>query len=442
MSTIQPASLPILYQISADFVMLAGKGGAMAYHISSGDQMGREGFVQYCGKHYGDVAIVDKDGHALSRDSGAIWWDWKDVSKRVVRQIVMEPTEEPDSPFSDIHNRWYVLKQEMAEPDPGAQFDEIEILVKHLLYISDGDAEGVMYFLNWLAQLWLTPSIKIPTAIMFYSKYGRVGKSMLAKLIGYVFGESLVKSVAGSVLHKNFHDAVEHKRIIVLNELARTDRQDNYETFKSLISEETMEFEGKGRASKEVQNRLHWIITTNNSNCLPLMDQDGRVLVLRCEAQRKPDAYYRDLAAWIEGPGPELLAGCFAKWQFPTGWDPRAPVPQTEAGKRTQLESRDQVASFIQELIQSGKAPFDKDLGRITGVIEQLGTLYPTNMKSLRVNHRTLPTALQELGHVCVKATYETARGSRTCVPVWIWRDQEKWLNAAGKAIGIYLGDC
>lgn len=437
---IQPASLPVLYQISAAFVMLAGN-EAKAYHIASGDKMGKEAMVQYCAKHYGDVVLTDTAGNPVSRDSGAIWWDWKDTSKRVVRQIVMEPTQEPDNPFSDIHNRWYTLKQEMAEPDPAAKLEEIKILFDHLMYISDGDSTGVIYFLNWLAQLWQTPDIKIPTAIMFYSKYGRVGKSMLAKLIGYVFGESLVKSCAGSVLHKSFMDAVEHKRIMVLNELARNDRQDNYETFKSLVSEGTMEFEGKGRASREVKNFVHWIITTNNSDCLPLMQNDGRILVMRCEAERKDDAYYARLADWIENEGPELLAGCFAKWQFPEGWDPYAPVPQTEACKLTQLEAQNPVGAFISELIQARKAPFDKDIGRVTGLIEQLNTLFPGNAKSLRLNNRTLPNALADLGHTQIPVTFVGSKGTRISTSVWCWRNHEEWLNKPGQDVGDYLGD-
>lgn len=437
---IQPASLPTLYQISADFVMLAGA-EARAYHIASGDKMGKEAFTQYCSKHYGDIALTNADGNLVTKDSGAIWWDWKDASKRVVRQIVMEPTSEPENLFSDVHNRWYVLKQEMAEADPGAQLTEIEILINHLMYISDGDVIGVAYFLNWLAQLWQTPGIKIPTGIMFYSRNGRVGKSLLAKLLGYVFGESLVKSCAGSVLHKSFNDAVEHKRIMVLNELARNDKVDNYETFKSLVSEGTMEFEGKGRASKEVKNFLHWIITTNNSDCLPLMDKDGRILVMRCEAERKDNAYYENLIDWIEGPGPELLAGCFAKWQFPADWDPYAPVPQTEACKVTQLESRSMVGGFVKELISTAKPPFDKDLGRVTGLIEQLGTLYPSNIKSLRLNSRTLPAALTELGHIQIPVTYTTTKGTKISTPVWCWRDKERWLNEPGQVVGDYLGD-
>lgn len=432
---IEPISIPTLRHISDDFVMFAGAGRAVAYHIASGDLIGKEGFIQYCSKHYGRIVIVE-DGNPRNMESGVAWWNWSDDSKRAVRRVVMEPTTEPeDGPNQDhtVFNRWHVLKREMAIPDMSITGDSIQPLIDHLMYISDGDHAGVMYFLNWLAQLWRFPGTKIPTAIMLYSKHSRVGKSTLAKLLRAVFGPSLVKSIDGLKMHGNFMDAFEHKRIAVLNELARTDKQDSYERFKSLVSEEEMEFEGKGRASKEVQNHLHFIVTTNNPDALPLMEGDGRVLVLRCESERRSNEYYRELYAWIDGPGPALLAGAFAQWQFPVDWDYKAPVPQTDAVRKTQKESRSPLSSFIEELIDQQRPPFDRDMGRITGLVEQLGTLYPVNIKGLRLNNRTLPAALTGLGGKQIPTVYTATNGKRISCGVWCWRNQLKWENTTGE---------
>lgn len=438
---IQPMSLPILHKLSQDFVLLVEKGGVYAYHIATGSRMTRDGLVTYSGKHYGNVEMMDTSNNQIvSKNSGNIWWDWDHVSRRVVREVVMCPTNEPEDPHSDILNRWYVLKKEMAIPDPNATMASIQPLVDHLLYISDNDYKGVFYFLCWLAELWRNPDVKIPTAIMLYSKNGRVGKSMLAELLAYVFGESMVKSIAGSKLYANFDDAMDGQRIIVLNELSRADKADRYETFKSLISEIKMEFEGKGKGSNYRRNCLHWIITTNNADCIPMMAGDGRILVLRCEATRRDDDYYKRLADWMEFDGPELLAGCFARWPFPDDWDPKAPVPQTEATVLTQVESRSGLTVFIDELVQNARPPFDKDIGRCTALIEQLSMMYPANMKAYRLNNRTLPSSLRELGYKQIQMGYETSKGTRVSTPVWCWRNYETWLNTAVD-IAQYLGE-
>ena len=221
-------SREILKYISEDFVMLATAGKVVAYHIESGDELGKEGFKQYCAKHYGDVLISlppDKDGNVVEKraPAGDIWWEWNEPDRRVVRRIVMEPTskgEGDDNP--EVFNRWHVLKHTMAERNPKATAADIAILANHLMYLSGGDVVGVTYFLCWLAQLYQKPEIKIPTAILLYSKNGRVGKNLLQRLISKVFGKPLVASCTGKVLQSNFMDAIEHKRIIFINELARS----------------------------------------------------------------------------------------------------------------------------------------------------------------------------------------------------------------------------
>lgn len=438
---IDPASIPTLLRISADFVMVTGDGALRVMDRRSGCWMTREGFVQHCAKEYGGVGIYDPSGNLVSKPSGVIWWDWDDPSKRVVQKLIMRPTADADPQGTGEYNLWYDWKNDMAVPSLSANIESIEILFDHLMYISDNDHEGVLYFLHWLAWLWNHPDTKIPVAIMMYSKHGRVGKSILSKLLSHVFGRKLVKSVEGKVLHKNFMDAVEFKRIMFLNELARQDKQDNYETFKSWISEDTMEFEGKGRASREMDNFVHWIITTNNADCLPLMQGDGRVLVLRTEATRRDNAYYAALAEWIDGPGPELVAGCFYRWVFPDGFDPYAPAPQTRATVLTQHESRGGLACFLEELIAMQRPPFDKDLGRVSSIIEQLDTLYSANMRALKANHKTIPAALQSLGHEHTHVNIVLKNGTRAKVPVWIWRNHNKWIKEKGLAVGEYLSE-
>lgn len=437
-------SLELLGYISQDFVLYTSKGLAAAYHVGTGDQITKDGFKLYCDKHYGDCLVVDDQGNSKSVASGDIWWTCDFPEKRVVRRIVMEPTSKPeaeDPAGPEVFNRWHVLKKSMCEPNLSATPGDCQILLDHLMYISDGDAVGTMYFLNWLAQLYQKPEIKIPTAIMFYSKYGRIGKTLLYRLLSRVFGQPLVGTAEGHKLHDKFMDAIEHKRLMVLNELARNDKADGYERFKNIVSEEFISFEGKGRASKEVRNTVHFIITTNNSDALPLMDGDGRVAVLRCEAKRRPDEYYKKLVAWIDGPGAALFAGVLANWQFPADWDAYAPVPQTEAALKTQKESRPMIHRFIEGLIEERRPPFDKDIGTCLGLIAQLGTLYPETTKQAKVNIRSLPFTLEALGYPGMrKINYRKADGSPSQSRWLCWRNILEWENRKDADIAKELG--
>lgn len=427
-----PPSNGVAQLMFEQFILLAGK-TPEAVHVASGDRMGRESHFQHCAKAYGDFeyTTLDKDGNQKTDriESGKYFWDVMDQRKRVVRRIVLEP----GAPFDpEVYNRWDVLKREMVQPNLNATFDDIGIFIQHLMFISDDDSVGVAYFLNWLAELYQHPEVKIPTAIMMYSRKTRMGKSMLHKILSRVFGPSMVANCAGHELHKTFMDAIEDKRLVVLNELSRSDKADSYERFKNTVSEPDLQFEGKGRASKRVQNIAHFILTTNNSDALPLMEDDGRILVLRCEAVRRPDSYYQRLGDWMEGPGPALLAGVLAQWQFPADWDPMAPVPQTAAVRRTQKESRNRAEILVEEFIEHGEPPFDKDFGTVRDVIEDMTRLYPGNCKGLNLSLVSVGRALKSLGAVQVKVNWKTKKDKYTTSVPYVWRNQEQWTIEDG----------
>ena len=429
--SIDAESREILRYISEDFVMLTANGEQRAVHIESGDIFGQKGFVKYCGKHYGGITIINADGKEERAESGAIWWNWEDPLQRVARRLVMEPTsksEAEDNP--EVFNLWHQRKKTMVPPKLDATLEDIKPLTDHLMYLADGDEVVVMYFLNWLATLHQHPDIKIPSAILFYSKLGGVGKSMLHKLLAAVFGPCMVGNCSGRALTKSFDDVTEHKRILFINEMARSEKADGYENFKNMISEEQVSFEGKGRAAKDIVNITHYIVTTNNKDALPLMQNDRRVAVFMCNAERQPDAYYREMHAWMEGPGPALVAGVLAQWQFPADWDPHTPVPQTAAAKAMQDAAQGELYGVVKELIEQRREPFDKDIivvGEAATKLNNMGLALtkPANITSLGKVLKVLcgePEPLRIL---------KQETGKSMPLNVYLIRNAEQWKSAS-----------
>lgn len=442
-TTIDNESRELLKQISLDFVLFTGASAPLAYRIDTGTKLSKEGFVLYCDKHYGSVIFIDENGEEVDRASaGDIWWKWSDPSRRVVDTIVMEPTLAPEHEGDpETFNRWYVLRKTMAIPNYEATIADAAPFLEHLMKLSDGDQIGVMYFLNWLAQLYQFPDTKIPVAILMYSQFGGVGKNLVQQLLAKVFGKKLVSGVSGKRMQSNFMDAIEHKRIIFINELARSDRADGYEDFKTQISEPETQFEGKGRAAREVKNIAHYIITTNNIDALPLMQNDRRIAVLMTVAQPMPATYYDAFGSWVDGPGAGIVANLLRTWQFPADWNYRAPAPQTIAALTVQKESRSQLDSFIEQLIEEHLPPFDKDYGRPMDLCMQLSTLYGNNLaKNSTPNNKTLPKALTKLGAQDYAITYIKTDGTRTTSRVWCWRNQDKWADMTHQEIAEAMG--
>jgi hypothetical protein len=419
--TIDAESKEILRYISEDFILWTQASAQVAFHIESGDKIGKDGFINFCAKHYGHVVFVDENGNQVDRvSSGQIWWAWDGPERRVVKSIIMEPTMVPEHDGDPTaYNRWYTLRKTMIEPDYNATKESIAPLLEHLMFISDGDEVAVMYFLNWMATLYQFPGTKIPVAILMYSLYGGVGKSIMHRLLSKVFGKPLVTACTGKMLQKNFDDAIEHKRIVFINEVARSEKADGYENFKSQISEEEAQFEGKGRAAKEIRNIAHYIITTNNLDALPMMQGDRRIAVLMCESKPRDAAYYTKLVAWIDGPGAPALANVLRTWEFPATWNAHAPAPKTSAAKTMQKAARGTLASTIAELIEERLPPFDRDLGRCMALTGQLAVLYGnSSLRGVLINNKTLPAALKENGA-------ELLGGTNSKYKIWCWRNDD-----------------
>lgn len=362
--TLDRHSEELLRQISREFFQVGGKAGLLAYHIDSGDQMNQAAFDAYCAcpEHFGTVLFLDEDGNEVARESsGLVWWARQGVGRRVVRRIVMEPTRVPEADGNpEVFNLWYHRRKSMAVPKEGAKLEDIEIFVRHLLYLADGDQVVVTFFLNWLATLYQRPEIKIPSGILMYSKEGGVGKSMLWTLLAAVFGKSMVGTCAGKALTKSFDDVTEFKRLLFVNEAVKAEKADWYEKFKNMISEEQVSFEGKNRAAKDIVNCCHFLLTTNHLDALPLMQGDRRMAVFMCTAEPKPESYYVELREWMEGPGPALLAGVLATWDL-SNFNPFAHVPQTNAAKTLQNAAQGPLFAKIVEMLDGRVAPFDKD---------------------------------------------------------------------------------
>lgn len=382
-TVIDVESRRLLEQISLDFVMLTGASAPLAYRIETGNKLSKEGFVLFCNKHYGNVYFVDETGNEVDRaSSGDIWWKWDDRSRRVVDTIVMEPTSVPEHEGNpETFNRWYVLRKTMAIPNYEATIDDAAPFIEHLMNISDGDQIGVTYFLCWLAQLYQFPETKIPVAILMYSQFGGVGKNLVQRLLARVFGEPLVAGVSGKRMQSNFMDAIEHKRIIFINELARSDRADGYEDFKTQISESKTQFEGKGRAAREVRNIAHYVVTTNNIDALPLMQNDRRIAVLMTVKPPLSAGYYSAFVDWIEGPGAGIVANLLRTWQFPADWNPHAPAPQTLAALTVQRGAQGPLFAVLEEMCESRTPPFDKHAFTAHDVSVNVDKLYGWTLK-------------------------------------------------------------
>lgn len=433
-SGIDRESREILRYISEDFVMLASGSKLMAYHVATGDEMGKEGFRQFIASHYGKVVMtVVKDGNETEKEApaGDIWWDWNDPLRRVVRRVVMEPTSKSAHQDADdnpeVFNRWHILKETMAEPDGHSTRADIKIFEDHLLFLSDNDQAGVEHFLCWLAWMYQFPEKKKqPVAPYFSSPLGGVGKSMIFPLLSAVFGPPLCAELSGRDLIKSqgFTSRLEGRRLIWVNEVERDRNGDVSGTLKDWIDGTTVNFESKGRNSQTHKNIMHFVLTGNKKDAIELMENDRRYSVLRCISKPNDRAYYAAFLEWRDGPGPAALANVLKNWVFPDDWDAYGPAPQSAAARELQQQSIDPMVEVLSPLLDKRLAPFNRDVGRYASMARAINEICDGIVPG-RLTPNRFANVMEALGAVRIgNPDATTAR-----YKAWCWRRPAYWGN-------------
>jgi hypothetical protein len=171
------------------------------------------------------------------------------------------------------------------------------------------------------------------------------------------------------------------------------------------------------------------------------------IAVLRCLADREPDAYYEELVAWIDGPGAGALANVLANWRFPADWNPYAPVPQTAAAKAMQRAAQGDLYNNIAELIEAGADPFDKDILLVADVTAVLQTKYE-KLWAGKINTTSVGIVLKRMFGEPVPVKIEGLHGralKKTEQPpvmrVYLHRSAEQWKAATPAQRGDHLNN-
>lgn len=435
-------------RISKRYIKFSGDGPPKVFNIDTGEFMSKESFIEFLkdSPEYGTVDIGTEDRPKVV-SCAEPWFNWAMDHKFTADRIVMEPTnlsrEEElqqweHTPNHRTYNRWHDLIRGRVQPDLTATKESIAPLLEHLHMLSGQEPLAVEHFMCQMAQIYRFPQHKLRTANFWYSRCNYVGKSMLIDLFRPVFGGSpLVDECDGASLGDKFTALLKDALIRMFNEVPIMDAA-RYDATKTLVSEKTRKSEGKGKDAVPVKNFVNLILTSNNLQALPLAMGDPRFNVFRYDGERMPDEYYKALGAWIAGPGPALFAGVLANWVFPADWDVVSGgrlAPQTEAAKAMQREARGDLVNFLDGLIAGRIAPFDKPIGRPAFIVEQLGQLFTTNCRSMKVTSRTVADALRKLGASPI-GSGTAAKDNALC-----WRNQDKWAAVRLKDWKAYLDD-
>lgn len=186
-------------------------------------------------------------------------------------------------------NVYVPARIDRLEGDPAPFFDHLARVIP-----DEGDRR---ILLDYLAHNVRFPGYKIPWAPLIQSTEG-VGKNVLKYAMTHAIGNHYTYAPNAKELGSSgskFNAWMERKLLLIADEIKTDDKRDLVEILKPMISEETLEIQGKGVDQRKADNPANWLFFSNHKDAIPIGSNDRRFAIFYSAIQSKADLDAADM---------------------------------------------------------------------------------------------------------------------------------------------------
>ena len=236
-------------------------------------------------------------------------------------------------------NVYVPARIDRMEGDPAPFLDHLARVIP--------DENDRRILLDYLAHNVRFPGFKIPWAPLIQSAQG-VGKNAIKYVMNHAIGNEYTYAPNAKELGSSgskFNKWMERKLFLIADEIKTDDRRDLIETLKPMITEETLEIQGKGVDQRKADNPANWAFFSNHKDAIPIGADDRRFAIFYSPLQTKADldragmtdAYFAALYDGFLGNrthrrGLKIMADYLLRYPIERGAIPmRAPITTSTA---------------------------------------------------------------------------------------------------------------
>mgnify|MGYP001411254224 CR=1 FL=1 len=251
------------------------------------------------------------------------------------------------------------------------------------------------------------PGFKIPWAPVIQSTEG-AGKNIIKYAMTHAMGNHYTYPPNPKELASGggkFNDWMRRKLFLVADEIKTDDKRDMVEVLKPMISETTLEMQGKGRDQRKADNPANWMFFTNWKDAIPVHANGRRFAIFYSAIQSLQDAIGRGmndayfkwlyddwLGAKTHRTGLKIVADYLLRYPIERGAIPMR-APHTTSMAEAILESRGWLETIIAESVE------DRRNGFRTGWISTAAVAALLRDQRRDAKARTVGDALKALGY-------------------------------------------
>lgn len=321
----------VIDQLNTQYILVSKPAGI--YRVKYSDYISNEQFLTQTANIPAQTE-AGKPGRA-----GHVWLNHP--RRRKAEGVVFEPGK-PSITESNEINIWKDPKQEACEGDVGPFIELIQHLFKN-------DKVSVNQVLQFLAAPFQEPGLKIHYALLLYSKAQGTGKSMLAKIIGRLYGKHYTK-ITNAVLGDGFNDWIKAEQFVIGEEIALGDKRGIMSALKDYITEERVQVNTKNQPRVEMKNCANFIFLSNKPDALYLEDDDRRFLVIHTVEQPREPEFYKKVVSWLESGGYAHVLHLLLHYDL-TGFNAKGHAPMTDDKLELITIGRSEVEQYIRDVI-------------------------------------------------------------------------------------------
>lgn len=306
---------------------------------------------------------------------------------------------------------------------------------KLIKYLFQGAEKGaVEWFLDWCAYPLQYPGTKLFSAVVVHGIHEGTGKSLIGYTLGKIYGDNFIE-IRQEDLHNGRNDWAENKQFILGDEVTGSDKRQDADTLKKLITQKNMRIDIKYVPAYSLPDRINYYFTSNQPDSFFMSDKDRRYFIHEVVVPPMPEDFYVEYMLWMDGKGPSYLFHELMQRDL-SNFNPAAPAFMTKAKQRMVADTRSDLASWVRQLMAApetilmvGRVKIERDL--VTN--KDLLRLYDVD-GSKKVTANGLGRELRRAG-VPIANGGDPVNTSLGLERLYIVRNTDEWLGANVKQL-------
>lgn len=341
---------------------------------------------RYCNRRV--QIATDAQGQPVTKPAGK-WWT-EHPNRRQYETLVFAPGRD----IPQAYNLWQGFA---CEAIPG----DCSLFLEHIRKnICQENANYYTYLLNWMARCVQQPDCPGEVAVVLRGEMG-TGKGIFAKHFGSLFGRHFLQVSEPKHLIGNFNSHLMEIVVLFADEAFYAGDKKHESVLKSLVTEEHLAIEAKGRDVYSAPNYTHIILASNSAWVVPAGSNERRFFALDVSSEKMQDKkYFAAITQQMNRGGREALLHLLLTLDI-SGFEVRD-IPKTGALQDQKLLSMSPEEAWWYEKLEEGRILREHDNWEQEVMKISLQDDYVHFMQRIGIMRKASPTILGKfLVRVC-----------------------------------------